>query len=265
MKAIKARPHLRIGAAAEVHRYWEIDALRGVAIVMMILYHLLYDLQHFGGYDIRVRSGFWNSFADATAFLFVFLVGVSLSVSYGRTLGRRTNGRVAGFPKFLRRGAQIFGYGLLITVVTWFIDSQQYIKFGILHLIGLSIILAYPFLRYRVLTAAVGLGLTVAGFYLQQHFHAFGYPWLFWVGFIPHQLVAFDYRPLLPWFGVVLLGIAVGNWLYPKARRTFVIPDLSKLRGVGLLALLGRKSLVIYLVHQPLVIASLVLLGIAEL
>lgn len=263
--ALKARIHLRPGAAVAARRYWEIDAFRGVAIVMMVLYHLLFDLQHFGGYDIRVRSGFWNTFADATAFLFVFLVGVSLSVSYGRALASRTGGHFRGFPKFLRRGAQIFGYGLLITVVTWFIDSQQYIRFGILHLIGLSIILAYPLLRYRVLNAAGGLGLMVAGFYLQEHHHAFGYPWLYWVGFIPQTPIVFDYRPLLPWFGAVLLGIAVGNWLYPKARRMFVIPDLSKVAGISLLALLGRNSLGIYLVHQPLVIATLVLLGIAEL
>lgn len=263
--AIKARLHLRAGAANAVRRYWEIDALRGVAIVMMILYHLLFDLQHFGGYDIRVRSGFWNTFADVTAFLFVFLVGISLSVSYGRALVRQTNGHFRGFPKYLRRGAQIFGYGLLITVVTWFIDSEQYIKFGILHLIGLSIILAYPLLRYRALTAAIGFCLFMAGSYLQQHPHAFGYPWLFWVGFIPHKPTAFDYRPLLPWFGVVLLGIAAGNWLYPKSRRVFDIPDLSKVPGIDLLALLGRNSLVLYLVHQPLLVAGLVLLGIAKL
>jgi uncharacterized membrane protein len=263
--AIKARLHPRTDAAVAVRRYWEIDALRGVAIVMMVLYHLLYDLQHFGGYDIRVRSGFWNSFADATAFLFVFLVGVSLSVSYGRARGRHTNGHFWGFPKYLRRGAKIFGYGLLITVVTWFIDPQLYIRFGILHLIGLSIILAYPLLRYRALNAALGLGLIAAGIYLQQQHNAFGYPWLFWVGFIPHELNVFDYRPLLPWFGVVLLGIAVGNWLYPESRRAVVIPDLSRVAGIDLLAVLGRNSLTIYLVHQPLLVASLFLLGIAEL
>lgn len=263
--AIKARLRTRTDAAVAVRRYWEIDALRGVAIVMMILYHFLYDLQQFVGFDIDVRSGFWNTFADATAFLFVFLVGVSLSVSYGRAGGHQTNGHFRGFPKYLRRGAQIFGYGLLITIVTWFIDPRLYIKFGILHVIGLSIILAYPLLRYRVLTTAIGLGLTVAGFYLQQHPYALGYPWLFWVGFIPHKLTAFDYRPLLPWFGVVLLGIGVGNSLYPKSRLAVAIPDLSKVAGVGLLTLLGRRSLAIYLVHQPLIVGSLVLLGIAEL
>lgn len=265
MMALKARLHLHTGAAAAARRYWEIDALRGVAIAMMILYHFLFDLQHFGGYDIRVRSGFWNTFADVTAFLFVFLVGVSLSVSYSRALAGRTGAGFRGFPKFLRRGAQIFGYGLLITVVTWFIDSQQYIRFGILHLIGLSIVLAYPLLRYRAFNAVVGLGLLVAGFYLQQHHHAFGYPWLFWVGFIPETPIVFDYRPLLPWFGAVLVGIAVGNWLYPKSQRVVGIPDLSKVPGIGFLALIGRRSLAIYLVHQPLLLAGLILLGIAEL
>ncbi len=65
-------------------RLWEIDVLRGVAILMMVVYHLLWDLHSLGGYDITLRSGFWSYWQIATASLFTGLVGLSLTLSYNR-------------------------------------------------------------------------------------------------------------------------------------------------------------------------------------
>ena len=66
-------------------RFWEIDSLRGLAIVMMVIFHLIFDLYFFGIYSFNVHSGFLWWFARITAFIFIFLVGVSLSLSYSRT------------------------------------------------------------------------------------------------------------------------------------------------------------------------------------
>ena len=79
------------------------------------------------------------------------------------------------------------------------------------------------------------------------------------------EFCRFDYRPLLPWFGVVLLGVALGQWLYPQARRVVELPDLSRFAPIAFLGLLGRRSLAIYLVHQPLLLGVLALLGAIEL
>lgn len=68
-------PTTRTSAIKE-ERFWEVDAARGIAILMMVLYHLMYELDTFGGCDIQSTSGFWARFADLTAFSFVFLVGV---------------------------------------------------------------------------------------------------------------------------------------------------------------------------------------------
>ena len=69
----------------KVDRFWEVDAARGVAIIMMIVYHSAYDLDTLGGYDIQSTTGPWALFADVTAGLFLFLVGVSLAISRART------------------------------------------------------------------------------------------------------------------------------------------------------------------------------------
>lgn len=235
------------------------DAARGVAILMMVLYHLLYDLDTFGGYDIDSTSGFWARFADLTAFSFVFLVGLSLAISYARS---GAGSRRPSFSKYLWRGAKIIGYGMLLTLATATL-GMGIIVFGILHLIGTSIILAYPFLRFRLLNLFAGLGFIVAGWYLQTLDLSSQSPWLLPLGVVPEGLFMPDYRPLLPWFGVVLLGVFAGNLVYGNGKRAAGI-----VRRPGLarpLSFPGRYSLFIYLVHQPIMVGLLAVLGIVSL
>jgi uncharacterized membrane protein len=234
-----------------------VDAARGVAIAMMALYHLVYDLDVFGGYRIESTSGFWALFADLTATSFLLLVGVSLSISY-----RRSGGAERGlFGKYAVRGLRIFAYGMVITLV-FRVFGLGTVAFGILHLIGVSIVLAYPLLRFRLLSALLGLLVIAAGFYLRAHGFPSGSPWLLPFGVAPEGLFMPDYRPLLPWFGVVLLGVSAGSSLY--GGRKPVVGGAGSPAGRSL-ASLGRHSLLIYLLHQPVLIAVLAALGVIDL
>lgn len=236
-----------------------VDAARGVAILMMVLYHLVYDLDTFGGYDLDSTSGLWGVFADATAALFVFLVGLSLTLSF-----RRSGGGSGLYRKYLSRGVRILLYGLLITLVSWALGIGL-IVFGILHLIGVSIVLAYPFLRLGYANVLLGVLVLAAGAYVQSLGPAAGGSGalLLPFGVVPEDLFMPDYRPLLPWFGVVLLGLAAGEAL--QRRPAGVSTTLENLPGTQPLAFLGRYSLFVYLVHQPLLVAALVALGLVEL
>ncbi len=239
-------------------RFWEVDAARGVAILMMVLYHFLYDLDTFGGYGIESTTGFWARFADLTAFSFVFLVGVSLSISYSRTEYGSPNRN--SFGKYFGRGLKILGYGMVLTFATW-LAGAGVIVFGILHLIGVSIVLAYPFLSLRLPNLLLGLGIIAVGLYVSSLDPSPETIWLLPFGLVPETLFMPDYRPLLPWFGVVLLGLFVGNILYSRGRRTFrILP--TEPAAARVLGPLGRNSLLIYLVHQPVLVGLLALLGI---
>ncbi len=116
-------------------RFWEIDALRGLAIVMMILFHLVYDLDVFDIWIVDRHSSFWPYFRIVIATMFILLVGVSL--------------------------------GLLITLGTWLFSRERFVLFGILHFIGLSIILAYPFLELCFWNLLLGVLLIALGMYLE--------------------------------------------------------------------------------------------------
>ncbi len=240
-------------------RFWEIDFLRGIAIIMMVTYHLLYSLHYFGHYPIQVYSGFWMYFARVTAITFIFLVGVSLSISFFRVNQEKRTGL---FLKYFQRGLKIFSWGLMITLVTWFFLREGYIVFGILHLIGISIILAYPFLKIHFWNLPLGLLCILMGIYSKNV--VVDFTWLLWLGFRPPHFYTLDYFPLLPWFGVVLIGIFCGNLLYPGYNRQFHLKDFSSFPPVKFLCFLGQYSLLIYLLHQPLIIIILNLMGISK-
>jgi uncharacterized membrane protein len=234
-------------------RLWEIDALRGVAVVSMVLYHFSYDLGLFGVLDLSFftsGAGLWIGRSIGTTF--ILLVGISLTLSHARS--------GAGWGRYALRGARIFGYGLLITAVTLIVIPDEPIVFGILHLIGAAVLLSYPFLHFRLLNVALGLVVLVVGSRFAGT--AGSSVWLAPFGIQPPFFMP-DYWPLLPYFGVVLLGIAAGNFLYPTgAARPAMKPPLAP---AGSLAFLGRHSLLIYLMHQPVLIGLLILSGVGSL
>ena len=119
--------------------------------------------------------------------------------------------------KYLQRGLKIFGLGLIITLATWIWPGEGFIVFGALHCIGISIILAYPFLRFRYQNLLLGIILISIGIILKNF--TFDFYWLLWLGFTPSTFYTVDYFPLLPWLGVVLIGIFVGNIIYPNFKR----------------------------------------------
>jgi uncharacterized membrane protein len=246
-------------------RFWEIDFLRGLAIILMIAYHFIFDLSFFGIYPLNLSSGLLWYLPRVIAGIFIFLVGISLYLSYSRAeiSGKYSRDRDFFF-KYLKRGIWIFSLGLIITLATWIFIREEFIIFGILHFIGLAIILEYPFLRYNhrypYLNLVAGLLFITVGFYLNGL--SFNFDWLLWLGFIPQNLNTVDYFPLLPWLGVVSLGIFSGSIIYRNYNRKFQLPDLSAHLPIRIFTFLGRHSLIIYFIHQPIFISVLYFLGV---
>ncbi|NYB52063.1 MAG: DUF1624 domain-containing protein [Methanobacteriaceae archaeon] len=245
-------------------RFWEIDVLRGLAIVMMVSYHLIFDLAYFGIITLNVTTGFWWYFARITAFIFLFLVGVSLTLSHSRAqLIMGDHEKKSLFPKYFKRGVKIFSMGLLVTLATWLLIPQEFIVFGVLHFIGLAIILEYPFLNKKQLNLILGTVFIMAGFILT--FFTATTPWFIWLGLKPAGFITVDYFPLLPWLGVVSIGLFAGNILYKDYKRQYTLPDLSKNIIIRIFSFLGRNSLLIYLIHQPILILILYLFGVVDI
>lgn len=242
-------------------RLWEVDSIRGLAVIFMIGYHLIFDLAYFGVYAGTMYSTPWQFVARSIGTTFILVLGVSLTLRYQRL--KPELDRVQVFRIYLRRGAWLFGWGVVITLVTYLVLGKGFVVFGILHLLGLSVILAFPFLRSRWASlaggvAAIGLGIYLGGLKTLS-------PWLLWLGVPQFGRHMVDYYPILPWFGCALLGIFLGLTLYPGGVRRFALPDLSRTAPIRALTYLGKHSLLIYLVHQPILLGILILTGIGSL
>jgi len=245
---LKALPGMIRKAGAASSRFWEVDYCRGVAVVMMILFHAAFDMWYLGVLDIQVQSGPWKILAVCTASLFLLIVGLSLSISSARA--RKTLHRREFILKYLRRGVGIMGLGLLLTLVTMAMVPTEPILFGILHLIGLSVMLAPLYVRYTWANFVAGLAVIAVGWGIRGFY---GPIWLIWLGVHPQGFASLDYTPIFPWLGVVLLGVWLGHLLYPGGMRraTLPVPDMP---AREIMCFAGRHSLVIYLIHQPILI-----------
>ncbi|AKB84707.1 heparan-alpha-glucosaminide N-acetyltransferase [Methanococcoides methylutens] len=256
-------------------RFWEIDLLRGIAIVMMVAFHLVYDLNYLNTYDINLTSGFIFMVGRASAIMFIVLAGISLTLSYSRNRQMKATGNIdekveryeiREFARYAKRGLRIFFWGMLITAGSYIFLREGVIVFGILHFIGIGIILAYPFLRYRTANLILALPVIAIGLWMQNI--TFEINWLFWAGLRSSGFHSYDYFPLLPWFGIILIGIFMGNLLYPEYKRTYLlssIPDISGFLPVKSLCYMGRRSLLIYLLHQPILVLLIYITGIADI
>jgi len=243
--------------------FWEIDCLRGFAVLLMLLYHFLYDLDFFELADIQLRSGLILYAGRFSALLFILISGTALSISHSRALNKELGGsEVENFTKYLKRGLKLYLMGLLLTGITWIFLREEYIVFGILHFFGVSAVLVYPFLRYGKENIFFSLFFGILGFYLKNI--TFGFSSLVWLGFTPENFRTLDYFPVFPWFGVLLAGVFLGNFLYEGAKRQFEIPCAGKNPLLRLFSRVGQHSLVIYLIHQPLFLGFLFLSGLVN-
>jgi len=234
-------------------RFWEIDFLRGIAIIAMIVFHIFYDLNYFNIFNINLQATPILFFMYSIGSIFLLLVGISLFLSYSRLIDNMSKKQL--HLKFVIRGLKILGLGFVITLVTWIYPHEGFVIFGVLHCIGLSIILAYPFLKFKIGNLIFGFLLISVGIFLKTL--TFNFDWLLWLGFKPSQFYTIDYFPILPWFGVILIGVFIGNSLYSDYNRKFNLKDISQIRFIRFFCFLGRYSLIIYCLHQPIILAVL--------
>ena len=231
-------------ASEPLTRIRAIDALRGTAICMMIVYHAAFDLNwfHIISADFN-HDRFWLSFRDLIVSSFLLLVGVSLILA----------SRAGISPKrFWRRIALVGACALLVTVGSYVTFPKTFITFGILHCIVVSSILGWPLVRFPRAALIVGIVVIVVG--VAIGLPLFDLPWLNWVGLMTHKPATEDYVPLLPWFGVVLVGVSIGWWLLE--RHMHDLRQMSRASPKWLIWL-GRHSLLVYMVHQPIMIGVL--------
>jgi uncharacterized membrane protein len=233
-----------------------IDQARGIAVIGMVIFNYAFALTFLGKANFPVYDGAFWWLARIVAFTFIFISGISISISYDRIRDKYSPRKI--LEKYFYRGARIFGIGLAISAITWLYNPAFAIWFGILHLIGLSVLLSIPILKWqKKWILVVGSICVLIGIFIRNI--QIGTTLFFWLGFWPRNWSTFDYFPLFPWFGFFLIGMVFGKAFF----------DADKRKGgkisnpiLKLSAFLGRHSLAIYLFHQPILLLAIKISGI---
>ncbi len=222
-----------------------IDVLRGLALAAMVIFHSAWDLSTFDliSTDIGNHAG-WQAFAKLIAGSFLTITGVSLVLAHGDGFRRRS---------FMKRWLMVAGAAVLVTLGTRVAFPDAYVFFGILHHIALASILALPFLALPawLVGAAALLALTLPAVMVLP---ALDKAWLVWTGLTTIVPDSVDFVPVFPWIGCVLGGVALGKLVRDRLRRLGwrAASPVAKLA-----ALAGRNSLLVYLVHQPILLGAI--------
>ncbi len=230
-----------------IKRLWEIDFLRGIALLMMFIFHFAWDLNYFNLVFVSFYSGFWLVFQRTIAFLFIGLVGVSLSLAFSKIRPKKDF-----YKKSAKRAAQIFGSGLVITLVSYLLFPEQTVYFGILHFIGISILIAMFFAQYKyvnlVLAGILFLLKNIAETTLVKT------KYLIWLGLKYPSFATLDYYPLIPWLGIVFVGLFLGNYFYHNGKRRFTTQKINKkiTKIANPISFLGKHTLLLYILHLPI-------------
>ncbi|GBU15090.1 hypothetical protein AwPolaro_04680 [Polaromonas sp.] len=227
-------------------RFHALDALRGLAIVWMTVYHLCFDLNQWA-YITQDFFGdaFWTWQRSAIVSLFLFTAGIgqAIAVEQGQS-----------WRRFWRRWMLVAGAALLVSAGSYAMYPESFIYFGVLH--GMAVMLlivrlsagwgAWLWLLGALLMAIHLLAASAHAYWPGLEFLNGRY--FNWLGFISRKPITQDYVPLLPWLAVMWWGMAAGRWALSRRAHWFEMNTGAVGRA---LAGLGRWSLPYYLLHQP--------------
>jgi uncharacterized membrane protein len=255
---------LGAGVAQSANRYDRLDALRGLALIWMAAFHFCFDLSNYHLLDANFYSdALWLN--QRTAILSLFLLCAGAGQALATTQGQ-------SWPRFWRRWAQIVGCAALVSLGSWFMFPNSFIYFGVLHGMGVMLIVARLTAPLRVWLWPLGLLAIALPHLVADPF--FDTRLTNWLGLVTQKPITEDYVPILPWLGVMWWGLAGTQWILAHRPGLLSFADVARpghpfesgdnavlafmLRKFRIgLAQLGRWSLTFYMVHQPVLIGCL--------
>ena len=254
-------------------RFYEIDTLKGIAVILMVIFHFFYLVSKMEIKDINTRCGPLYASAKTAHCLFIFLVGVNLAISYKKFKEKHRedfeNDKNKYYSKYLsktfKRIAVLVVAAASVSILSYLAFKNLYVKFGIFHFIAAAVLLTTPIVgsKYLSLTlsAIIGLLYTIFNSGKMRNFTSIACHkspiFCFITGIFNTKFSSLDHFSLVPYLGLVAFGIFIGNTLYTDKERLFLKKEDSKKIDeffekneiLGSLNLMGKYSFQIYFIH----------------
>ena len=225
-----------------------IDVIRGISILAMVTFHFAFDLMYFGfAKSDLIYQPDWRLFERMIAFSFLFIAGLSLSITHRSWIN---------WKSFFRRYGVTAICAVLISIVTYILFNNDMIRFGILHAISVSGLVGLLLLKLNSLSLFfLAVLLFLLNLFIPQPLEGdYFWQWLIYTTETPNSL---DYRPIIPWITPFILGMA--SYQLFKKWGLLETNNIITYKELSILSWLGRNSLVIYLIHQPILFVGFLL------
>lgn len=225
--------------------------LRGLAVINMVIFHLFYDLVYIYGYEFNWfmtrPSHIWQ---QAIAWTFILVSGFSFNLT----------------RKYFKQAFTLVLFSTILTLVTYYFMPEEVIWFGILHFLATAFIITWLIQNIlQKINPWLGIFLALGFFYITRDIYSgylnffsfnisipdaiFTNKYLFWLGFPLDNFSSSDYFPLLPWIFLYFVGFFLGKLFRTKK---ISMPRFPK--NENIITFLGQNSLIIYLIHQPIIV-----------
>jgi len=225
-------------------RYEGIDILKGVAVICMIIFHIFYFPNQYGFKEIEYDTTLLKCIARIAQFIFITCVGINLVFS------NQNKSSEVKIKSNLTRIAKITVLAILMSLFTYFVFGDKYVKFGILHFIALSSLLLFMFVNdKKIILLILGIlcGLYALNNHHPEYFKNVSEPIAFIMGFYNNKYQSIDHFPIIPWMILICIGILIGHFIIENDIK---MPDeISENPISKFLEKTGQKSLEIYAVH----------------
>ena len=215
----------------------ELDSLRATALVMMLISNFVSDLDYFGIMEV-VKGDKWWWLARVNGVSICFYIGISYFLAHQKEYD---------FMITFKRTQRLIFWAFAITLVTYFFAPDAYVRFGVLHLLALASIVAFPVARKPLYAFGIGVFLLVIPLSSNSN--------LVWLGLQETGTFAVDYFPINPWLGIFFIFLSAACKIYPAGK-----PVLS-FKWPEKWLWFGRNTLIVYVIHQPILIGLLILSG----
>lgn len=237
------------------NRFIELDFLKGIAVILMVIFHYFYLSKILNYKDYNISSGILHQFAEIAHNTFILVSGMNLAISNLR------NSNNFKFKK-LKRGLFLICIGLIITFLTKFDFPDSYVKFGIFHFLGVATIIGSLYSNYPKVSLFIAAFIFIVNYLLVNKINLFNFcqsnPFLCFIsGIMNIKYSSIDHFSLIPYLGLFSLGITLGHIFYKKNKKTNKLERNFKDKYVKvfdnkfskILSYIGKYSLIIYIIH----------------
>lgn len=227
-----------------------LDSIRGIAFCLMFIYHIFVLLNIFN-YNINLNNYYINIIGIISRNLFILIFGISLYISYKNSLN------IISFKKKqLYKSKLLLKYSIIITIITYLLIPDKYIVFGILHFLSISIIILYNHINNLKNLFIIFIFILIFD-YIKIYSVKISYLTSF---FIPYYKSSIDHFYIFKWINIIIIGIFISYFInkykYDHKLKKFQSKD-------NILSLIGKNSLILYIIHWPILCILIKLLEIA--